>query len=136
MAVDTPDRNAVPIDGAVPVRQTLAAIHSSHPFSQFPVPGSEIPAAGLTWVAVHPQHRRRGLLSAMIDQHFEDCLARGETISALFAAEAAFYGRFGYGAAAQDLRLTVPRGARLHDVPGSADLTVRVESLDPTTHGR
>ena len=123
VVVETPDPDAVPIDGAVPVRQSLAAIHSSYPFSRFPVPGAEIPVAGLTWVGVHPQHRRRGILSAMIDQHFADCVERGETVSALFATEAAIYGRFGYGLAAQDLRLTVPRGATLRPVAGSEDLT-------------
>lgn len=135
VVVETPDPDAVPIDGAVPVRQSLAAIHSSYPFSRFPVPGAEIPVAGLTWVGVHPQHRRRGILSAMIDQHFADCVERGETVSALFAAEAAIYGSFGYGLAAQDLRLTVPRGATLRPVAGSEDLTVRIETLDPAVHG-
>lgn len=135
VVVETPDPTAVPIDGAVPVRQTLAAIHSSYPFSRFPVPGAEIPVSGLTWVGVHPQHRRRGILSAMIDQHFADCIERGETVSALTAAEAGIYGRFGYGLAAHDLRLTVPRRAALHPVAGSEDLTVRIETLDPAVHG-
>lgn len=135
VVVETPDPTAVPIDGAVPVRQTLVAIHSSYPFSHFPVPGAEIPVSGLTWVGVHPQHRRRGILSAMIDQHFADCVARGETVSALTAAEAGIYGRFGYGPAAHDLRLTVPRGATLRPVAGSEDLTVRIETLDPAVHG-
>lgn len=135
VVVETPDPDAVPIDGAVPVRQTLVAIHSSYPFSHFPVPGAEIPVSGLTWVGVHPQHRRRGILSAMIDQHLADCLDRGETVSALFAAEAGIYGRFGYGLAAHDLRLTVPRGATLRPVDGTAELTVRIETLDPAVHG-
>lgn len=135
VVVQTPDPTAVPIDGAVPVRETLVAIHSSYPFSHFPVPGAEIPVSGLTWVGVHPQHRRRGILSAMIDQHFADCLERGEAVSALTAAEAGIYGRFGYGPAAHDLRLTVPRGATLRPVPGSEDLTVRIETLDPAVHG-
>ncbi|MBI9115050.1 GNAT family N-acetyltransferase [Sanguibacter suaedae] len=132
---DAPDEAAVPIDGAVPTRTDLAAMHSSYRFSRFPVPGARTPVAGLTWVAVHPQDRRRGLLTAMIDHHLAQCLERGETVSALFAAEAAIYGRFGYGHAADDLRVRIPRGAALHPVTGSDRLTVRVEELDPARHG-
>ncbi|MFI2104898.1 GNAT family N-acetyltransferase [Isoptericola sp. NPDC019693] len=113
----------------------LAAIHASYAFSRFPVPGATLPTAGLTWVGVHPQHRRRGLLTAMIDHHLEECRQRGEALSALFAAEAAIYGRFGYGKAADDLRLTVPRGAALRDVPGADEHTVRVEHADRARHG-
>ncbi|MGW8566070.1 GNAT family N-acetyltransferase [Isoptericola sp. NPDC055881] len=113
----------------------LAAVHSSYPFSHFPVPGATLPTAGLTWVGVHPQHRRRGLLTAMIDQHLARCRERGEAVSALFAAEAAIYGRFGYGKAADDLRVAVPRGAALRDVPGAAEHTVRVEHADRARHG-
>jgi predicted acetyltransferase len=83
---------------------------------------------------VRPDHRRRGLLSTMIRSHFARSVERGEAVSALFAAEPGIYGRFGYGSAADNLRLTVPRGARLRDVPGSADLTVRFEPLDGEKH--
>lgn len=113
----------------------LVALHSSYPFTEFPVPGARTPVSGLTWVGVHPGHRRRGLLRAMIDEHFERSLARGEAVSALFAAEPAIYGRFGYGLAANDLRLKIPRGAALREVPGAAGLRVRIERLDPERHG-
>jgi predicted acetyltransferase len=113
----------------------LVGLHASYPFSEFPVPGGELPTAGLTWVGVHPQHRRRGLLTAMIDLHLERCRERGEPLSALFAAEAAIYGRYGYGKAADDLRLTVPRGAALRDVPGASDHTVRIEHASRERHG-
>ncbi|CAM3614620.1 GNAT family N-acetyltransferase [Isoptericola cucumis] len=113
----------------------LAALRASYPFSRFPVPGAELPVAGLTWVGVHPQHRRRGLLTAMIDDHLAHCRERGEPVSALFAAEAAIYGRFGYGKAADDLRLSIPRGAALRDVPGADAHTVRLEHADRERHG-
>ncbi|HEX5333878.1 MAG TPA: GNAT family N-acetyltransferase [Cellulomonas sp.] len=112
---------------------TLAAVHSSFPFT-LPVPGAEVPCAGLTWVGARPDHRRRGLLSAMIDTHFARAVDRGEPVSALFAAEPAIYGRFGYGSAADNLRLVVPRGAALRDVPGSDELTIRFEPLDRAVH--
>ncbi|SKC78146.1 GNAT family N-acetyltransferase [Krasilnikoviella flava] len=116
-------------------RGGLAAVRASYPFAEFPVPGATLPTAGLTWVGVHPQHRRRGLLTAMIGQHLERCRERGEALSALFAAETAIYGRFGYGKAADDLRLTVPRGAALRDVPGADEHSVRIEHADRVRHG-
>jgi len=112
---------------------SLAAVHASYDFD-LPVPGGEVPCAGLTWVGVRPDERRRGLLTAMIEHHVARSLERGEPVSALFAAEMAIYGRFGYGCAADDVRAKVPRGARLRDVPGSADLTVRIDSADPDRH--
>jgi predicted acetyltransferase len=113
----------------------LAALHSSYPFEHFPVPGAELPTAGLTWVGVHPQHRRRRLLTAMIDLHLARCAERGEALSALFAAEAPIYGRFGYGHAADDLRMSIPRRAALRDVPGAELHTIRVEVATREKHG-
>jgi predicted acetyltransferase len=107
----------------------LVAFHGSYPYGRFPVPGSRTPVSGLTWVGVHPAHRRRGLLRSMITDHFTRSLERGESISALFAAEPAIYGRFGYGLAAVDLRMKIPRGAKLRDVPGADALRVRLERL-------
>lgn len=129
------DQGALPVDGALPVRRDLVAMHASYPFARFPVPGATAPVAGLTWVGVHPGHRRRGILSAMIDTHLARCRERGEPLSALFAAEAAIYGRFGYGKAADDVRLTVPRGVALRDVPGAERHTVRIERADRERHG-
>ncbi len=108
---------------------SLAAMHGSYPFASCPVPGGRLGVAGLTWVAVHPQWRRRGLLRAMIATHFAHCRRRGETISILTASEPAIYGRFGYGMASRQLRLKLPRGAGLRPVPGAAELAVRLESL-------
>jgi predicted acetyltransferase len=113
----------------------LVAVHSSYPFGQFPIPGARTAVAGLTWVGVHPGHRRRGLLRAMIDDHVTRSLARGEAVSALYAAEMPIYGRFGYGLAAYDVRLKVPRGAQLRPVDGADDVRVRLERVDPDRHG-
>ncbi|WP_277212504.1 GNAT family N-acetyltransferase [Isoptericola croceus] len=125
----------VEADGEKAPGSELAAMHASYPFAHFPVPGGTLPTAGLTWVGVHPQHRRRGLATAMIDLHLARCRERGEPLSALFAAEYPIYGRFGYGKAADDARLTIPRGARLRDVPGAAEHTVRIEHIDRDRHG-
>lgn len=135
-ALDAEVPFAVPLDRAVAVESPegeIVAVHGSYAFT-LPTPGGEVPCAGLTWVGVRPDHRRRGLLSTMIRAHLDRSLGRGEPVSALFAAEPGIYGRFGYGSAADDLRLTVPRGAALRDVPGSADLSVRFATLDPAAH--
>ncbi|MDQ2625330.1 MAG: GNAT family N-acetyltransferase [Actinomycetota bacterium] len=112
----------------------LVAFHASYEFADHPVPGARIPISGLTWVGVHPSHRRRGLLRAMIDDHFARSLARGEAVSALWAAEMAIYGRFGYGLAAQSVSLKIPRGASLRAVPGADDVRVRLEEMSSEKH--
>ncbi|MFS0704862.1 GNAT family N-acetyltransferase [Cellulomonas sp. 179-A 9B4 NHS] len=136
-AVDDVVPFPVPADRMVALEApdgTLAAVHGSYPF-RLPVPGGVVPCAGLTWVGVRPEHRRRGLLRAMIRAHLDRALARGEVVSALFAAEAGIYGRFGYGSAADELHLTLPRRAALRPVPGSEELGVRLEAADEARHG-
>jgi predicted acetyltransferase len=64
------------------------------------VPGGELPIAGVTQVGVMPTHRRRGMLTALMRRQLDDVREAGdEAIAALWAAEAAIYGRFGYGLA-------------------------------------
>jgi predicted acetyltransferase len=109
---------------------SLAAMHGSYAFT-LPVPGGAVPCAGLTWVGVHPAHRRRGLLRSMIDTHLARTADRGEAVSILCAAEEGIYGRFGYGRAADEVRLTLPRGAALRDVPGSDALSIRFRPAGP-----
>ena len=71
------------------------------------VPGSSLPVAGTTWVAVSPTHRRRGVLRRMMHHHLTDIAGRGEPLAALWASETAIYGRFGYGSAIERQRLVV-----------------------------
>lgn len=118
---------------AVEKDDQLVAAAGSYAFTA-PVPGGAVPCSGLTWVGVRPDHRRRGLLSAMIDAHFERSLQRGEPVSALFAAEAAIYGRFGYGCAADEIAVRLPRGTALRPVSGSDELVVRFDTADRTRH--
>ena len=69
-----------------------------------------VPMPGLSWVSVHPDHRRRGVLRAMVTHHLEDLRDQGVALSGLHAAEVAIYGRFGYAVASPELDLTLPRG--------------------------
>jgi predicted acetyltransferase len=107
----------------------LAGIYSSYAL-RCPVPGGEVPAAGLTWVGVHPRDRRRGVLTAMMAHHLDDVRRRGEPVSLLTAAEPAIYGRFGYGVATEEVVPQLARGAALRDVPGSSELVVDLAHAD------
>jgi predicted acetyltransferase len=78
------------------------------------VPGGPVPVAAVSLVGVVPGHRRRGLLSAMMRRQLADVHAAGEAVAALWASEAAIYGRFGYGMATSQSLLEVrTREARL-----------------------
>jgi predicted acetyltransferase len=72
------------------------------------VPGGSLPCAGVTAVGVHPTHRRRGVLRAMMDSQLRDVHERGEPIATLWASEETIYGRFGYGIASWAGELRVP----------------------------
>ena len=103
----------------------IAAAYSLH----MTLPGGSAPVAGVTWVAVLPTHRRRGILTAMMRHQLEGLhQSGGEAIAALFASEPIIYGRFGYGLASQEMRLTMQRGvnALRQPVPATGSLTPRL----------
>jgi predicted acetyltransferase len=78
---------------------------------QLSVPGQEVlPAAGVTFVAVMPTHRRRGVLSSLMHRQLADVRDRGEPLAILWASEAVIYGRYGYGRASWHLGFTLRRG--------------------------
>jgi predicted acetyltransferase len=91
------------------------------------VPGGAIlPVAGITWVAVAPTHRRRGLLRAMYTELHDRFAEAAHPIAALTATEGGIYGRFGYGPATIETGLTLDRRfARLHqDAPDPGGVRV------------
>lgn len=108
----------------------------AYPLKSFGVPGAQVSCGFLSWVGVHPGHRRRGLLSNMIDAHFADDLAHGESVSALTASEPGIYGRFGYGAAASEVSLRIERKAELRDVPGADELHLEFVPWSAGEHGQ
>ena len=112
----------------------VAAVHASFG-TQMVVPGGRtVPTAGLSWLGVHPAHRRRGLMTSMIHDHFTRSIARGEAVSVLYAMEAPIYARFGYGMGSQTVKAEIPRGAKMWHVDGSEDLTVRLERASFADH--
>jgi predicted acetyltransferase len=111
-------------DGDTPVGTT-----ADFPFT-LTVPGGELAAGGVTWVAVQPSHRRQGVLTQLMRKELDDLHERGEPLAVLWASEAAIYGRFGYGAAAPhfDMDADCSRFS-LRDDPGPRG-KVRMLSLD------
>jgi len=99
------DRTLAAFDETTPVGVTMC-------FSfQLSVPGQEVlPAAGVTFVAVLPTHRRRGVLSSMMRRQLADVRDRGEPLAVLWASESVIYSRYGYGRASWYLGLTLRRG--------------------------
>jgi len=63
------------------------------------VPGGEVPAAGVTAVAVLSTHRRQGHLSRMMRAQLDAIAAEDIPVAVLVAAEWGIYGRYGYGPA-------------------------------------
>ncbi len=92
------------------------------------VPGGVVrPMAGVTWVAVRPSYRRRGLTRAHMQRQLHDLYEAGdEAIAGLWASEPGIYGRFGYGLASHSLGVNIERPARLVDPPTDATLRIRL----------
>lgn len=66
------------------------------------VPGpTTVRCGGLTYVGVLPTHRRRGILTRMMDRMLDGIAERGEPVAALLASESVIYGRYGFGLATQ-----------------------------------
>jgi predicted acetyltransferase len=98
-----PDRSRAAFDGDTIVG-TLGTFSL-----EMTVPGGVLPCGGTTIVSVLPTHRRRGILRSMMDAHLQDVRDRKEPIVALWAADSAIYGRFGYGCAAQATEVEISR---------------------------
>ena len=90
---------------------TLVAASRAYSFELTMPGGAIVPVAAVSWVGVLPTHRRRGVLTQMIDALHDDARERGEIAAVLTASESAIYGRYGYGVATWRLGLTLERGA-------------------------
>ncbi|MEV7725030.1 GNAT family N-acetyltransferase [Streptomyces sp. NPDC087917] len=92
--------------------RTLVGFMAAHDF-RLSVPGADLACPGLTFVSVAPTHRRRGILTALMDERLRRTAAEGAPLAALWASEAAIYGRFGYGAATQGATIEIDSGRPL-----------------------
>lgn len=100
-----------------PLERTLAVFDRGRIVATAAAPPLELTLPGLTtttvaavtYVAVLPTHRRRGLLRLMMGHLLEDARARGEVVALLLASESVIYGRFGYGLASSHLTVEIER---------------------------
>ncbi|PZT69182.1 GNAT family N-acetyltransferase [Streptomyces sp. SW4] len=75
------------------------------------VGGALLPSDAVSNVTVSPTHRRRGLLSRMMEQDLAAARERGDVVATLIAAEYPIYGRYGFGPATTmtEWTIDVPR---------------------------
>jgi predicted acetyltransferase len=120
------DRFYAAYDDGRPVGTT-----ASFPF-EVTIPGGVVPAAGVTWVAVTPTHRRRGILRDFMRRQLEDVHERGEPLAVLWASEAVIYGRFGYGVTTVNATLDVQQTDRMlfRDDPGRQGQVTLVDAKE------
>ncbi|MGW7357645.1 GNAT family N-acetyltransferase [Streptomyces sp. NPDC054802] len=107
--------------------------------------GARPAASAVSNVTVSPTHRRRGLLSRMMEAELAEAKERGEVVSTLIAAEYPIYGRYGYGPATTTVEWSVdvprtgldPRWSGPDD-GGRVDLVdgTDVRKLGPELHRR
>ena len=98
------------------------------------VPGGWLPMAALAGVTVHPTHRRRGIMTRMMNRQLRDMHERGDPLTGLYASESIIYGRFGYGMATFHESWAIDR-LRTQLIPsdsgaGRVDFVSRSEALD------
>lgn len=82
------------------------------------LPGGAVPMAGVSQVVVAPTHRRRGLLTALLESIHDQAVERGEPLAGLTASEGGIYRRFGYGVAVRfhSVRVDARRSAEIAPV--------------------
>ena len=83
------------------------------------IPGGWLPMAGVAGVTVQPTHRRRGLMTRMMNRQLRDMHDRGEPATGLYASESIIYGRFGYGIATFHESWSIDR-LRTQMIPGDS----------------
>lgn len=116
--VEAPPALRTPMSGMDGIPTPLVGIYGAYGMQlSAPGPGSSVtrmPMSGLTWVGVHPDHRRRGILTLMMRDHLHRMYADGvEAVAGLWAAEVGIYGRYGYGPASLEVMLTLGTGSEL-----------------------
>lgn len=87
----------------------LVGVAGHYPFIMTAPGGAELEVPGVTWVAVLPTHRRRGVLSALMDRLVDGYRAAGHSCAVLMASEGSIYRRFGYGVATTAIKVSIER---------------------------
>ncbi|MDV3126374.1 enhanced intracellular survival protein Eis [Mycobacterium sp. 21AC1] len=129
-------RSMVPEEGALVVRDGADVVGQCLYLDlSLTVPGGAVlPVAGISFVAVSPTHRRRGILRTMYTELHQRIADAHYPLAALTASEGGIYGRFGYGPATTEVEVSVDRRfARFHAAvpdPGGVRLVKPAEHRD------
>ncbi|MCF3124192.1 GNAT family N-acetyltransferase [Streptomyces arenae] len=120
------------VDRSIGVWDGDACVGTTGAFSfRLAVPGGAlVDAAGVTMVSVAATHRRRGILTSMMRRQLDDVRAGGEPLAVLTASEPVIYGRFGYGAATQQMKADIDTTRVSLSMPAGAD-DVRLRYAGP-----
>lgn len=121
------DRTVGAFDGDL-----LAGLTAAYSMRMTVPGGRQVPMAGVTWVAVRPTHRRRGILNRLMRRQLEEIHSGGrEAVAALYASETPIYGRFGYGLASHAAAVSILRTPDpLAGAPADPSLRLRVLAPD------
>jgi predicted acetyltransferase len=120
------------------IERSVAALEDGHSVGgagsydfDLTLPGrTSAPAAGVTWVAVRPTHRRQGALTGMMRHQLEEVHDRGVPLAVLLASESVIYGRFGYGLATTQVDLELDRQRAVLRDPFEAPGRIRLVTDD------
>ncbi|MFZ0322780.1 MAG: GNAT family N-acetyltransferase [Actinomycetes bacterium] len=121
------DEGVMELDRAVLAHDGDKVVGAASLFSlDLSVPGGSVPTAGVTWVGVHPAHRRRGVMRALMRERHDSVHEQGrEPLLALWASQGSIYQRFGYGVASHSYQATIPHHLSLAHAP-EADLNLEL----------
>lgn len=72
--------------------------------------GTDVPVWGITAVGVKPDHRRRGVLSALMVRLLDEAADQAMAAAVLYASEGTIYPRFGFGMASPRASVRVVAG--------------------------
>jgi predicted acetyltransferase len=112
-ADEVPDWAELDLDRTVAVFEGDEIVATGRNYSlDLTLPGGAIvPTAAVSWIAVRPTHRRRGILREMMTYLAEEGARRGEPASILTASEGGIYRRFGFGVATRVLGIEIDQRA-------------------------
>jgi predicted acetyltransferase len=124
------ERSLAAFDPALPASAGPVGVASAYTF-RMGVPGGLVPTAGVTYVAVLPTYRRRGILRSLMRRQLADISAKGEPIAALWASETPLYGRYGYGQASSQASFRFRRGEGALSATAPVDAALRLRLIEP-----
>lgn len=94
------------------------------------LPAGQVPVAAVTWVAVAPTHRRRGVMRALMERIVQQAREREESVAALYASQGPIYGNVGYGPATFERGVSIDTRGLTFRAPPREGIGVRIASTD------